>query len=317
MTAIPLDGPSCADAPPNSSTVVTRRATETGFEYLLLHRSHAVNTGPWAWTPPSGQRLPGEAVHPAALRRLHEGTGLTDTEIRPVDLGRNHALWMTRDITDRRPVLNHEHDDYIWVGAEESTKLCQPSIVASSMTTVDAIPDVEMDFRSLTDNDFALLSQWSHRRHLTPAWFHRALTTTGAADRYRACLDPDHPINVHILRINGVDVGIAQLASVADLPDHLAATGKSDDIAIGFAIAERRWIGKGLGPQLIWSIICRLVMPRQPTPARVVAFTARGNRASARALHKAGFTTDGTVQLGGRRRTMHCFNPGYWLGNNQ
>lgn len=316
MTATTWDGLSIAEAAPRGSAIVTRRAGESGYEYLLLHRAAtgSNSNGPWSWTPPSGMRRPGEAVYPAAVRELTEETGLNDVDIRPVDLGRNHALWMTGDIRDRAPVLDAEHDQMTWASVEDSTTLCQPSTVATGVTTVDGVPDVTMDFRPLTGDDFTMLSQWSHRRHLTPAWFHRALTPAAATDRYRSCLDSQHPVDVHIVTINGLDAGIAQFASVADLPDHLSAIGHAGLVAIGFAIADGRWIGRGLGPQLIWAIIRRLVMARHPAADGVVAFTARGNHASARALHKSGFTTDGVIELGGRRRVTHHFNPGHWLG---
>lgn len=46
---------------------------------LLLHRKHngSAYEGDWAWTTPSGARLPGELVHACAQRELAEETGLT------------------------------------------------------------------------------------------------------------------------------------------------------------------------------------------------------------------------------------------------
>jgi len=59
-----------------------------GWEYLPLHRAHrgAGYAGDWAWTPPSGARLPGEPVLAGALRELKEEAGIASAELVPIDL---------------------------------------------------------------------------------------------------------------------------------------------------------------------------------------------------------------------------------------
>ncbi|NUS58577.1 MAG: NUDIX domain-containing protein, partial [Streptomycetaceae bacterium] len=79
------DGLPIADDDPRGAGVVTRRPTGGGTEYLLLHRHHEgpAYEGDWAWTSPSGARLPGEPVLTGALRELGEEAGLFGVEIRP------------------------------------------------------------------------------------------------------------------------------------------------------------------------------------------------------------------------------------------
>jgi len=310
------DGVAITESAPRGSAIIVRRRTDSGFVYPLMHRASAGSAAFWAWTPPSGMRQPGEAVHPAALRELAEETGLR-LDIHPVDLGGAHAIWMAEPIDESATIrLDPEHDELRWCTAAEAAQLCQPRVVAANVATVDAVPAVHMGFRPLCDTDFAMLSQWSHRQHLTPAWFQKALTTKQAAERYDPCLADDHPITIHILQINGTDAGIAQLATTANLPEYLDATGRPETTTIGFALTDPAWAGRGLGPQLIWSILRQLVLPGSPD-SDVIACTAPGNHASIRALQKSGFARNSTVNIGGRSRVVHSLNPGHWLGSPQ
>jgi dihydroneopterin triphosphate diphosphatase len=105
-----------------------------GEEFLVAHRS---KDGGACWHTIAGAVEPGEAFHVAALRELHEETGLAADELQP--LGefayvresweeqpglRVHVEAFLVDVEPGwEPELNEEHDEYRWLQREEAAEL--------------------------------------------------------------------------------------------------------------------------------------------------------------------------------------------------
>jgi 8-oxo-dGTP pyrophosphatase MutT (NUDIX family) len=124
--------------PYGASIVVWRRATG-GPEFLVLHRKHHGPDfeGDWAWTPPLGARLPGEALEDAARRELLEEAGL-DLPLAPTELGSDDwAVFLAEAPADAGVVLDDEHDRFDWLPADEASAKCLPSLVARTLVAVD------------------------------------------------------------------------------------------------------------------------------------------------------------------------------------
>jgi 8-oxo-dGTP pyrophosphatase MutT (NUDIX family) len=125
------------EAPFGASVVVYRRIGPR-YEYLVLHRAHAGPgfEGDWAWTPPSGGRLPGEAAKACARRELLEETGMSlppiptafGTADWEVYLAQAPASWDVR--------LSDEHDRFAWLPADEAVARCLPELVGHSIRRV-------------------------------------------------------------------------------------------------------------------------------------------------------------------------------------
>ena len=105
-----------------------------GAEFLVAHRSP--ESGGY-WHTIAGAVEPGEAFHVAALRELHEETGLAAAELQPLgefayiresweeEPGlRVHVEAFLVDVDpDWEPVLNEEHVEYRWLEREEAAEL--------------------------------------------------------------------------------------------------------------------------------------------------------------------------------------------------
>ncbi|WP_157545520.1 NUDIX domain-containing protein [Hamadaea tsunoensis] len=148
------DGLPIADDHPRGAGVVTRRPGPDGPEYLLLHRHHhgPDYEGDWAWTSPSGARLPGEPILTGALRELGEEAGLTGVEIRPVDLSGPWAAFAC-EITATTPVvLDHEHDRYTWTTRTQAlARLAPASVTALFARGADLhLPHIAFDTTTVT-----------------------------------------------------------------------------------------------------------------------------------------------------------------------
>lgn len=130
--------PISPEAPFGTSIIIYRKGL-AGTEFLLLHRSQngADYEGEWAWTPPSGARLPNEPVDDCARRELYEETGLT-LPIEATGFGQESWAIYHAEITDDHVVtlLDVEHDRYEWVTLEVALARCLPVAVSQSVECV-------------------------------------------------------------------------------------------------------------------------------------------------------------------------------------
>jgi predicted metal-dependent hydrolase/8-oxo-dGTP pyrophosphatase MutT (NUDIX family) len=126
---------------PHGVSVVLWRQRRGKREYLLLHRRAAGGPeyeGDWAWTPPSGARLPGEDVFEAARRELREEAGL-ELPIVETEVGSDEwKVYAAEAAPEVEISLDAEHDRFRWVSVEEAVLMCLPAVVGRSVAAVDA-----------------------------------------------------------------------------------------------------------------------------------------------------------------------------------
>lgn len=136
------DGKPIASQAPYGAAVVVYRRAPSGPEFLVLHRAHhgTEYEGDWAWTPPSGARLPGEAVEACARRELLEEAGL-EAPLRRVERGKGEwAIFCGEVGVDAKVQLHdHEHDRFEWVSFDEAVRRCRPRKVARGIELAGAI----------------------------------------------------------------------------------------------------------------------------------------------------------------------------------
>lgn len=128
--------PISPEAPFGTSIVVYRRVQGTqDIEFLILHRAleGPDHEGDWAWTPPSGARLPNEDVDVCARRELWEETQLT-IPIRRTEIGHDSwALYLAEATDEDGVALDAEHDRYEWVNYEVACERCLPEVVTFNL----------------------------------------------------------------------------------------------------------------------------------------------------------------------------------------
>jgi len=105
-----------------------------GDEFLVAHRSP--ESGGY-WHTIAGTVEPGEAFYVAALRELHEETGLAAAELQPLGefayiresweeepgLRVHVEAYLVEVEPDWEPELNEEHVEYRWLKREEAAEL--------------------------------------------------------------------------------------------------------------------------------------------------------------------------------------------------
>jgi len=128
------DGLPVSSEPPHGASVVVWRERHGEVEWLILHRAHhgPQYAGDWAWTPPSGARLPGEDVDECARRELREETGL-QLELSPTGEREDWAIYVAEAPLDAVVTLDAEHDAYAWLSLADATARCLPEIAGATI----------------------------------------------------------------------------------------------------------------------------------------------------------------------------------------
>ena len=151
------DGLPVAPEPPFAACVVVWREGAGGREFLVLHRlapGGADYEGEWAWTPPSGARLPGEEPDEAARRELYEETGLA-LEVVPAPAASatdDVALYVARAALGDEIRLDAEHDRFDWLPLEDALERCLPPVVAEGLSNAAACLDATTEQRARLRN---------------------------------------------------------------------------------------------------------------------------------------------------------------------
>ncbi len=303
MTAVSgytWDGlPVAADQPHGAAIHVRRSGTG---EYLILHRAHhgPGYEGDWAWTPPSGSRLPAEPVLAAALRELAEESGLVAaaSDLRALDLSGPWAHFRLDVPDSARPRLDAEHDRFEWLAAGPAIARCQPAVVGAGLRRAESVLAAAVGFRPLTTADLPALIGWQRAPHVV-RWLPERPDLAAAERKYGPRIAGESPVRVHVAVVDGAAVGFLQHYRIGDYPDYAAATRLPEAVGIDYVIGDPGLTGRGLGPQLIWSYLRDVALPAHPTARLAVASPDVANNRSIRALEKAGFAQAGEITVPG------------------
>lgn len=276
------DGLPIAPDNPRGAGVVVRRDSE----FLLLHRHHhgPAYEGDWAWTSPSGARLPGEPVLTCATRELYEETGLSGLDLRPVDLSAGWAVFATSVPSGTGIAIDPEHDRYTWLTYEEALAKLAPQAVADNFQRGATLPLPHLAFRPMEHADLPTLQAWLAEPHVA-RWYPAPADVTA---KYSERIGGTHRVKVHILLADGEPAGFFQ-HHASDVPG---------EAGMDYLIGRPDLVGRGIGTQAIW-LYARDIMT---DAAHVTADPIADNLASIRALEKAGFVRRGDLYALDRAR---------------
>ncbi len=284
------DGPPVAGDRPHGATLVVRRRGDREDELLVLHRAGRGPDGDRAQTPPAGARLPGEPVHAAAVRVLHEEAGVAGADVWAVDLSGDWAVFGCELSADRAVALVRlEHDRHEWLAARLAATRVLPSSVGERMTQVAATPWVGLAFRPMSRADFPDLVRWQAEPHVARWWSDEAPDVAGAERHYGPALDGADPTRMWVLELDGRSAGFVQDYRIGDHPEYAVLTGRPDAVGIDYAIGDPAWVHRGIGARVLWCYLRDVVLPHYPDAAQVHAAPDHRNTASLRVLEKVGF----------------------------
>jgi aminoglycoside 6'-N-acetyltransferase len=147
----------------------------------------------------------------------------------------------------------------------------------------------EITFRPVTREDFPLLLRWL----ITPevrAWWRGGASTIDDVEReYGPPVDGSDATRLFLILVAGQPVGMIQCYRHADYPSWDEAVGVPSAAGIDYLIGEDSQRGRGIGSAAI-AAFTAIVFGLYPEADSIVSVPQQGNRASCRALEKAGFS---------------------------
>jgi aminoglycoside 6'-N-acetyltransferase len=155
-------------------------------------------------------------------------------------------------------------------------------------------------WRRVTTTDFPLLGRWLAQPHVKRWWNHE--TSPEAVERdFITSARGEEPNEDFLALLDDEPVGLVQRSKLADYPEYLTEYSAIVPVPDGTAtldyfIGDPARIGQGLGPRVIAAMVERTWTDYPDTPAIIVAVVA-ANRASWRALEKAGAIRIGTGDM--------------------
>jgi aminoglycoside 6'-N-acetyltransferase len=152
---------------------------------------------------------------------------------------------------------------------------------------------MHFDFTPIRRADFGLLSGWLSTPHVMRWWADDPSLAAIEAD-YGGCIDGTEAAAVFIAHYGGEAVGLIQRYRIDGDPEYLAELASvvqvpAGAISIDYLVGPSHVLGRGIGSAMIAAFVRRTWRDDLDTPAVVVPVQA-DNRASWRALERAGFT---------------------------
>ncbi|MGH3497159.1 MAG: GNAT family N-acetyltransferase [Nocardioidaceae bacterium] len=304
------DGLQIAGDEPIGASVVVRRPSRGGHDYLLLHRAHEGPdyAGDWAWTSPAGYRRPGEPIVTGAERELVEETGIAGADVRAVDLSGRWAVFAADIGVDVRiDLVDPEHDRYDWLPPDEAMARISPHWVGrEQIGRVERSPVSRIGFRPMTRADLPAVAERLTAPHVARWYGRESEGLDYVRDHYGPSIDGVRPTRMWVFQLDGVDAGQIQDYRARDYREFAELTGMPDAVGIDYAITDAALVSRGVGTAMIFAFVRDVVLPTYRGLRHVVSTPEVANGASVRVLEKAGFAPSRTVYEDGHIPQRMC-----------
>ncbi|WP_235735069.1 GNAT family N-acetyltransferase [Nocardioides alcanivorans] len=184
------------------------------------------------------------------------------------------------------------------VDARESWRAAAERVAGRRVVPVDLSADPplfatespwQVALRPATPGDLPDLLRWRQHEHVRRWWAAEGEPTQELVrGQYAPVIAGETPDSLWIVETNGRSLGFLIDYLLRDHPDYAVLTPDPEAIGVDYAIGEPGWVGRGVGPQMLWAWMLT-VGRRHPGVATGFAAPDHRNVASLRVLAKAGF----------------------------
>lgn len=157
-------------------------------------------------------------------------------------------------------------------------------------------PPTPITIRPLARDDFPALHRWLNAPHVRRWWRGEPTTPAEIERKYGPRVDGEVPTRMFVIELHDEPIGIIQCYRHAEHRHWDEAIGIPAAAGIDYLIGEADHVGKGVGSAAIASFTPH-VFASYPDIEVIVSAPQADNRASCRALEKAGFTLADERQL--------------------
>lgn len=149
--------------------------------------------------------------------------------------------------------------------------------------------DLRVVLRAMTRGDLVDLARWRTAPHVL-AWFAEEgpPDLTSVTEKYGPRIDGTGPVRMWVVEVNGRSIGFVQDYRIRQVPGFALLAPDPDAIGVDYAIGEPEWVGRGLGPPVLWAWM-QAARRRFPEATAYFAAPDHRNVRSLRLLDKAGF----------------------------
>ncbi len=167
------------------------------------------------------------------------------------------------------------------------TQTCPNRVYSCTAMPSSPSDNCQVTLRPLMRSDFHHLATWINAPHVA-RWWDGAASDESVKSKYEPRLENDSPTQVFVIEVDQVPVGIIQCYRHKDYPDWERTIGIADGAGIDYLIGDSKYAGKGIGVLAIQKIV-EIAFNLYPDIHAVLSVPQKDNRASWRALEKAGF----------------------------
>lgn len=164
--------------------------------------------------------------------------------------------------------------------------------VPGPATPSAGVPHGPVTFRRLTPRDFPLLASWLAEPHVY-RWWHHEFNDEAVERDFGPTARGEEPAEDLVVSVGDVPVGLVQRCRWHDYPEYVDEIAPilpipTGTVTLDYLIGHPEHTGRGLGPRVLAAAVAD-VWERYPDAPAIVVPVAATNRASWRALEKAGF----------------------------
>lgn len=157
-----------------------------------------------------------------------------------------------------------------------------------------------ISWRRVAEGDFGLLQEWLAQPHVA-RWWHHETSAEAVARDFGPAARGEEPSEDLLVMLEGTPVALVQRCRFADYPGYCAELAGQIElpdtaVSIDYLIGDPGRVGQGLGPRIVRAIVAA-TWTDHPDASAVIVPVHATNRASWRALEKAGLHRIGTADL--------------------
>ncbi len=147
---------------------------------------------------------------------------------------------------------------------------------------------IGVKIRPIKRSDFQQLVEWINAPHVARFW-EGLVDINSVEEKYGSRLDDNAKTRVYVVEVGGQPIGMIQCYRHIDFPEWDQTINIERAAGIDYLIGDERYIGRGIGPEMIREIVQTSFNTYSDVDV-IVSAPQKDNSASCRALEKAGFT---------------------------